>query len=111
MDYMILDTAGNALASFDDEVTAYAAIHAMVALERETAEHVVLLAYGDDGIPVGDALRVWDVPLPVTVHASCGAHLVQPRMTVGVTHRSHTEYFGSSMPWSATINQDDPVPT
>ena len=52
MDYVILDSAGNALASFYDEMTARATLHAIAAVEPEAAEHVVLLAYGDDGVPV-----------------------------------------------------------
>lgn len=109
MDYMILDTAGNALASFDDEVAAHATIHAMVAVEPEAAEHVVLLAYSDDGMPVGEALSVWDVPLPVTVEAS---QFLQPHATqvlMGVSHRSDTRYFGNPTTWGVQI-QDPAVP-
>lgn len=110
MDYMILDTAGNALAAFDDEISARAAIHTIVALQRDAAEHVVLLAYDDDGLPVGDALRVWDVPLPVTLHESCGALFLQRPATVGVSHRAFTEYFGGTSLWGARIDQDNQVP-
>ena len=35
---MILDNAGNAIASFDDEMTARATIHAIVRIEPEAAD-------------------------------------------------------------------------
>lgn len=103
MDYMIFDNAGNALASFDDEVTAHAMLHAMVTIEPEAAEHVVLLTYSDEGMPVGDALSVWDVPLPVTVHAS---EFLQPHATetlIRVPRGSQTRYFGGATTWAVRI--------
>jgi len=42
----------------------------MVQVEPEAAEHLVLLAYDDDGLAVGEAQTVYDVPLPVTVQPS-----------------------------------------
>jgi hypothetical protein len=70
MDYMILDSAGNALASFEDELDARATLHAIVAVEPEAAEHVVLLAYNDEGMPVGDAMSAFDCPPAVIVEPS-----------------------------------------
>ena len=60
MDYMILDSAGNALASFQDEETAHATLYAMSQVEPLAAEDVALIAYGDDGLPVGEAMFIAD---------------------------------------------------
>jgi hypothetical protein len=70
MDYMILDSAGNALASFDDELEARATLHSIVAVDPDAADEVVLLAYNDEGIPVGEALAAFDCPPPVVVEPS-----------------------------------------
>lgn len=67
MDYMILDSDGNALASFTDEVTARATLQAIALVEPAAANHTALLTYDEDGMPVGEALFAWDVPSPVTV--------------------------------------------
>lgn len=78
MEYMILDSAGNALASFEDEATARATLHAMVMVEPDAADETVLLAYDDGGMPVGEALFAWDVSPAVTVQPS---DFVLPRMS------------------------------
>lgn len=62
VDYLILDSAGNAVACFEDEVKARATVHAIVAVEPEAADSLVLLAYDEDGLPVGNAVRAVDVP-------------------------------------------------
>jgi hypothetical protein len=67
MDYLILDSAGNAVASFEDEVAARATIHAIVAVEPEAAQHLALLAYDEDGQPVGEAVSAMDVPPPFEI--------------------------------------------
>jgi hypothetical protein len=64
---MILDSAGNAIASFTDEMTARATIHAIIRIEPESADELVLLAYDDDGMPVGQAQTFFDVPPAVTI--------------------------------------------
>jgi hypothetical protein len=85
MDYTILDSAGNTLASFaDDELAARATLHAMVAVEPEAADHVALLAYGDDGLPIGEAMSVYDVPPAVSVQPS---DFLQERMTASLVRR------------------------
>jgi hypothetical protein len=85
MDYTILDSAGNALASFaDDELAARATLHAMVAVEPEAADHVALLAYGDDGMPIGEAMTVYDIPPAVIVAES---DFVQAHMTASLVRR------------------------
>ena len=108
MDYMILDDAGNALASFADEVTAHACLYTMVRVDPDAADHVRLIAYADDGMPMGEARSVWDVPLPVTVDES---FFLQPHATrVFISFRSHTQYFGGTPTWGARI-QDSPATT
>lgn len=82
MQYMILDSAGNALDSFDDELTAHATLHSMIRFEPDAADDVFLLAYDDDGMPVGEALSVFDVPAPVFVEPS--PFLEPARLTTGL---------------------------
>jgi len=85
MDYTILDSAGNALASFgDDELAARATLHAMVAVEPDAADHVALLAYDEDGMPVGEAMSVYDLPPAVTVLPS---GFVLTRVTAAIVRR------------------------
>ena len=96
MDYTILDSAGNALASFaDDELAARATLHAMVAVEPDAAEDVVLLAYGDDGLPVGRALSFYDCPPPVTF-AETPAPVLESLATASCVRviRSQRRYVG-----------------
>jgi hypothetical protein len=94
MQYMILDSFGNALASFDDDATARATLHAMVAVEPDSAEHVVLLDYDDEGMPVGEAKTVFDVPLAVTVEPSEYLISVVTKAAVRGGIRRQTMYFG-----------------
>jgi hypothetical protein len=70
MDYMILDSAGHAIASFDNEAAARATLYAIVEVEREAADHLVLLAYDDDGMPVGDARTYVDIAPAVEIRPS-----------------------------------------
>jgi hypothetical protein len=93
MDYVILDSAGNALASFSDELTARATIHAMVRVEPDAAEHIALLGYDDEGMPVGEALGVMDVEPPVTISMSLEGFL-QPLTAAAVRATSRTSYRG-----------------
>jgi hypothetical protein len=60
MHYMILDSAGNAVDTFDDLRAALDALERLVEAEPEAAEHVVLLSYDAEGNPVGEALTVED---------------------------------------------------
>jgi hypothetical protein len=92
MEYMILDDGGNALAAFADETTARATLHAIVRAEPEAVDYVVLLAYDDDGMPVGEAMRVADVPAPFTVEPS---QFLLPRLTDALVRqipRTSTRY-------------------
>ena len=70
MEYMILDSAGNALASFEDEASARATLHAMAMVEPDAADEIALLAYDEEGMPVGEALFAWDLSPAVTVEPS-----------------------------------------
>jgi hypothetical protein len=72
MTYMILDSTGSAIASFDDETAARATLRAIVAHEPEAADHVVLIAYDDDGRPQGEAATYEDLPPAATIeHSEC----------------------------------------
>ncbi len=99
MEYVILDSAGNAIASFSSEGTACATLRAIVAVEPDAAEHVVLLAYDDEGMPVGDAMSIFDVPPAVSVQPS--GFLQPPCSTdalVRRTSRWQTRYYGGFLP-------------
>lgn len=61
MDYMILDSTGNALGAYDDEIAAHAALRE-IAAAAPAADDIALLTYVD-GTPVGEALRPADLPL------------------------------------------------
>ena len=61
MDYMILDSTGNALGAYDDEIAAHVALREIAAAAPGAAD-IALLAYVD-GMPVGEALRPADLPL------------------------------------------------
>ena len=103
MEFMILDNSGSAVASFADELLAHATMHAIVAVEPDAADHVVLLAYGDDGMPVGEAATVWEIPAPFTVEPS---QFVQSSRTRTVTTilRTQTHFVGNLMnAWPARI--------
>lgn len=107
---MILDSAGNALAAFADEWSARAALHAMIKVEPDAADHVVLLAYGDDGIPVGEALSPADVAPAVNVEPS---EFVVRQLTDALVRqipRSHTRYVGGTIAVWAPRIQDAPQP-
>jgi len=98
MEFMILDSAGNALAAFDDQLLARAALHAMVAVEPDAAEHVAMLAYDDEGMPVGDAVMAIDVPPPV---AFLDSTLVVNQITCGLIRepeRARTRYIPAVTP-------------
>ena len=81
MTYMILDSAGNALASFDDELTARATMLSMATLEPDAADHMALLEYDDEGMPVGQALSIYDLEPAVTVAPS---EFVRPSIRTSV---------------------------
>jgi hypothetical protein len=89
MTYMILDSTGSAVASFDDETAARATMRAIVQYEPEAAEHVVMIAYDDDGTPVNDAVTYDDLPPAVILeHADCvlvahSASYVRSRSRIG----------------------------
>ncbi len=103
MEYMILDSGGNALASFTDETTARATLHAIVRVDPDAADYVVLLAYGDDGMPVGDAMGAIDVPPTFSVEPS---EFLLPRLTDALVRRiprSSTRYVGTTLPLQTRV--------
>jgi hypothetical protein len=103
MEYMILDSAGNAVASFDDETTARATLYAIVEVEPEAADHLVLLTYDDDGMPVGDAKTYVDVPPAVEVRQS--EFVLEPLTDalVKAVRRKQTTYVGHVLPWGPRV--------
>ena len=62
MRYLILDNMGNAVDAFRTRVAAEATLRAIVADEPDAADVLCVLAYNDDGRPVGDAKMYDDLP-------------------------------------------------
>jgi hypothetical protein len=58
MYFVILDSTGNLVESFDDETSARNALERMVHEDPEAADHLALLTYDAQGEPVGDAITV-----------------------------------------------------
>ncbi len=55
MYYVLIDSTGNQIEAYRDLDTARAAQKALVQQEPETADHVALLTYNEEGMPVGRA--------------------------------------------------------
>jgi hypothetical protein len=110
MQFMILDSSGSAVASLDDELAARAMIHAIVAVDPDAADHLLLLAYDDVGMPVGEAMTVWDVPPAVTVDPSDFVQRTVSQTLVRLGSRAQTKYIAGMMipSWQARI-QDAPA--
>ena len=54
MNHVLLSSTGNLIESYDEESEARAALQRIVSSEPEAADDIVLMTYGDDGMPVGD---------------------------------------------------------
>jgi hypothetical protein len=61
MDFMIMDTAGNTIESYDSEVAATRALLAFAQDDDQTATQLAILAFDDEGEAVGDPLTVADL--------------------------------------------------
>ncbi len=61
MDYMIFDSAGNALESFDSEMAAVIALINMAETNEDAARQLAVLSFDDAGEVAGDAVTVADV--------------------------------------------------
>src|SRR5436309_724655 len=106
MVYMIFDDAWDAVASFDREESAFATLHAIVTVEPDAADHLTIVIYDEEGMPVGDALTIEDVPSPVTVG---GSDLVVETLSRVAWHaHAQTRYVPLPV-WGARIDQSPPV--
>lgn len=54
--FVILHSTGNLVSSFDREDEARAELEAIVLAEPDDADEYALLTYGDDGLPIGNAV-------------------------------------------------------
>jgi hypothetical protein len=64
MYYVILDSSGNLVESFQDEEAARTALSRIVHDDPDAADHVAILTYDDSG-PVGEAITVADAGIAV----------------------------------------------
>lgn len=62
MTWMLLDSAGNAIADYGDGVAARAALRSLVGEEPAAATEVFLVAYDDAGHAFGPAVMYEDLP-------------------------------------------------
>jgi hypothetical protein len=79
--YMLLDSTGSAINAYHEEVAAHAALRATVADDPAAAADIFLLAYDDDGNPVGEAVTIEDLPaMTMSIRATAwvtAAHLTR----------------------------------
>jgi hypothetical protein len=61
MDFMILDSAGNAVEAFESERDAIKALLGIADEDRRAAQHLAILAFDSDGDAIGEPLTVADV--------------------------------------------------
>lgn len=58
MKYVLMDSTGNLIESYDSEDDARAALEQIVAREPEAADDVALIVYDDSGMPTGPAITL-----------------------------------------------------
>jgi hypothetical protein len=56
MEFMIFDSTANLVDSFDDRDEAIAALEAIANQDPESADEFAMIAFGDDGLAVGEAI-------------------------------------------------------
>lgn len=61
MHYMVMDTGGNAISAFESGADAMLGFEQIVREHPDSAPHIALLAFDEDGEAVGDALVAADV--------------------------------------------------
>jgi hypothetical protein len=69
MRYLILDSMGNAVDAFRSHVAARATLRAIVEQEPDAADALVILAYDDQGHPVGKPTVFDDLPPAVRMES------------------------------------------
>jgi hypothetical protein len=96
MDFMIMDTAGNAIESYDSDVAAMQALIALAQDDERIATQLAILAFDDEGYAVGDPLTVADLrPEAATKLTMAGASWTyKSALSVSRWPRS------SSAPWN-----------
>lgn len=67
MYYVLLDSTGNALDSYAEEKDAMARLEQIVEDDPSAADDYAMLAYGPDGLPVGEAVQVTSPSTPLSL--------------------------------------------
>jgi hypothetical protein len=96
MTYMLLDSVGNAINAFGDELEARAALRAIAEAQPDAADHVLLLAYDEDGHPIGEALTVHELP-EMTTDVAPSAWTLAGALTTGVETQATNRRVDSSV--------------
>jgi len=82
MQYVILDSTGNLVASFDDAAAAMTAMSQIGSEDPDAVGELALITYDDEGMPVGEAVILSE------------EHLVHATITLAdETHAGQTAYF------------------
>lgn len=84
MDFMIFDSAGNAVESFETQRDAVVTLVDMAAQDPAVAQHLAVLGFDDEGEAVGEPITVADVrPDVATTLVMVGeSWLLRERLTV-----------------------------
>jgi hypothetical protein len=61
MDYMIMDSAGNAVEAFQSDAAAIAALVSIARSDAGAARHLAVIAFDEHGDAIGEPLTVADV--------------------------------------------------
>jgi len=95
MDFMIIDSAGNAVEAYDSEQEAVDALLSMAAEDNRVAAHLAVLAFDDQGEAIGEPVTVADT---------------RPDMATTLTMSGDSWIFRESLTVLATWPRDSRIP-
>lgn len=104
MDYLLMDSAGNAVDSFDNWPDAVTVLREMVTERPSAALDLAILPFDDEGQPAGEATTAAEV-VPAAAHRlELTAHLGQKWQAMG--HATYMVY-GSLLHAKVTSSPED----
>jgi hypothetical protein len=108
MTYMIFDSTGNAVAAFDGEVEAHAALRSIVDGEPEVADDLLLMMYDDAGSQIGDAVMYSDLPTSTVSFENTALKLAAATRSLAQVDVGLVR--SGAMPVSRPLTRRDPTP-
>lgn len=63
MTWMLMDERGDLVAHYEDAVAAHFGLRTVVDADPEARDALILIEYGEDGVPRGEAITIDDLPL------------------------------------------------